>query len=212
MIKAIIFDYDGVIVDSFPVVHEIYLKICGELGKKCTSDFNDFKKIYGYNSREFAKNQGFSEEEVKKADVIYRREIVKINPPLFEGIGKVIKDLKKRYKIILITSSPRFDVTQKLKLYDLYLLFDKIYASDIAGPMKKPKAILDTLESFGLDKNEIIFIGDRTIDFDEAREADIPSKNIFLVDYGWGYDSEKVPKQKFVINRPQDILKAVEDF
>ena len=43
MIKLIIFDYDGVIVDSFVNVHLVYKIICKKLGKQYPEDFKDFK-------------------------------------------------------------------------------------------------------------------------------------------------------------------------
>jgi phosphoglycolate phosphatase len=209
MIKAIIFDYDGVIVDSFPVVHKVYLKICEEIGKKCPEDFDEFRRIYGYDSREFALNSGFSEEDIQSANIIYRKNIVKINPPLFEGIVDVLDILRQKYKIILVSASPRIDVLQKLKFYGIDFAFDKIYASDILGPMKKPQAIKKCLNDFGLNEDEIIFLGDRTIDYDEATEAGISKENILLVDYGWGYDKKKI-RQNFSISKPSDILDVME--
>ncbi len=90
MIKLIIFDYDGVIVDSFPTVHKVYQIICQRLGKKCPLNFEEFKKTYGKTSRNFAKNLEFSEEDIARADLIYREEILKQKPEFFEGIAEVI--------------------------------------------------------------------------------------------------------------------------
>ena len=63
MIKLIIFDYDGVIVDSFLNVHKVYQIACQKLGKQCPSNLDEFRKIYGHNSIEAKKNLGFNKEE-----------------------------------------------------------------------------------------------------------------------------------------------------
>src|SRR3989344_5661408 len=118
MIKTIIFDYDGVIVDSFPSCHKVYMKICKELGKKCPTDFEKFKTIYGYGSKELMNNLNIHGEEVDKANSMYRKEIVKIDSPAFKGISEVIKKLSKSYKLVLISSSPREEVMHKLNKYE----------------------------------------------------------------------------------------------
>lgn len=211
MIKLIIFDYDGVIVDSFPTVHQVYQKICKKLGKDCPSNLQKFKNIYGYNSRDLAKNLGFSEGDLKKADAVYREEIVTMNPALFDGIRDTIGRLKEKYKLVLISSSPRLEVMHKLNNYKISNFFDLIFASDETMPMRKPRAIKESLEKLVIKPAEAIMIGDRTIDFNEAVEAGLPSANILLVDYGWGYDSSKIPeyKPKMIIRKPIDILDAI---
>lgn len=210
MKKAIIFDYDGVIVDSFPSVYKVYLKICRELNKKCPSNLEDFKKIYGYSSRDLLKNLDISGNGVDKANLIYGREIVKIDSPLFNGIKEVVEKLSKKHSLVLISSSPREEVMQKLYRGGLSNKFKLIFASDKLGPMRKPAAIKKTMEELNLNPEEIIMIGDRTIDYDEGFSAGIPSENIIIVNYGWGYDKEKIPKQVFV-ERPLDLLKIIKN-
>ena len=106
MIKAIIFDYDGVILDSFHSLHEVYKIMCKELGKKCPEDIEEFKKLYGYTSKELKKNLGISEgDEDMKSNIIYNREIIKKDHSLFEGMREVINKLKESHKLILIHTS-----------------------------------------------------------------------------------------------------------
>lgn len=211
MIKAIIFDYDGVIVDSFSKVHEVYQTICKKLGKTCPKNFEEFKKIYGYSSRELVKNLGFSEEETKKANSLYKTEILKQDSELFEGIKEVFDELKKSYNLVLISSSPRVEVMKKLEKYKISKKFDLIFASDESAPMRKINAIKETLRQLGVKPFEVIMIGDRTIDYDEGIEAGLESDKIILVEYGWGYDKDKVPKQKILVEKPLDLLKAIKN-
>ena len=55
-IKAIIFDYDGVIVDSFPSVFEVYKIIAAECGGHIPKDLEEFRELYGYDYRECLRN------------------------------------------------------------------------------------------------------------------------------------------------------------
>ena len=77
MVKLIIFDYAGVIVDSFPNVHAVYQIICNKLGRSCSENLEDFKKVYGHSSSGYYSQLGFSEEERIKGNVIFKEEILK---------------------------------------------------------------------------------------------------------------------------------------
>ena len=208
MIKAIIFDYDGVIVDSFQSLHEVYKIICKELGKKCHEDIKEFQKLYGYTSKELKKNLGISEDEDKKANIIYNREIIKKDHTTFDGIKEVINELKKDYNLILISASPRKEVMHKLEKYNLSDKFDLVFASDNLGPMRKVKAIAEAFKKMNLKSDEVIMIGDRTVDYNEGIKAGLKSNHIILVEYGWGYDKDKI-KQKFLVKKPSDLIEAV---
>jgi phosphoglycolate phosphatase len=63
------------------------------------------------------------------------------------------------------------------------------------------------MNDFDLTSDSVLLIGDRLIDYHEAEEAGI--KNIILVEYGWGYDRSKIPKQEVPVNEPKDLLRAV---
>ena len=56
----------------------------------------------------------------------------------------------------------------------------------------------------------MVMVGDRLVDFTTAKECGI--NQIILVEYGWGYDKEKISeyKQIILVHNPKDILVAVE--
>lgn len=208
MIKAIIFDYDGVIVDSFPAVHKTYQAICKKLGKKCPSSLAQFRKTYGKRSKECMHNLGFDTQEVDKANHLYVEEIGKEDTPLFSGILEVIKKLCKEYPLFLISASPRTEIVQKLKNADLNHYFTEIIAGTI-GSMEKVPELRKLLKRQGLKPDEALMIGDRINDYEDAINVGI--KKIILVEYGWGYDKKAIPEhtQKVKVEKPKDILKAI---
>ena len=212
MIKVIIFDYDGVIVDSFPTVHEVYQIICKRLGKDCPSSLNKFKKVYGYHSRELLKNLNFTQEEINKVDRIYRKEILNHIPPLFPGIVDVIMQLHKNYKLIVMSSSPKHDVIKKLEHFSLLKFFNYVLGSEKLGPIRKARPLAGLIRSFGINKDEVLVIGDRIQDYNSAKEAGL--NNVVLVEYGWGYDKKEIPdyKSKLLVKKPLDLLNAVKKF
>jgi phosphoglycolate phosphatase len=213
MIKLIIFDYDGVIVDSFPNVHDVYKIICKKLGKSCPEKLDDFKKVYGHSSSECYSQLNFSEEERIKGNMIFKEEILKKEPKPFDGIIETLKELHKNHKLVVISSSYKEEIEQKLKKLGLLKLFDFILAKEShVGRFKKTESIKKVMCNLAIKSNEILLIGDRNVDFIEGSKAGL--NNILLVDYGWGYDLEEIPeyKQKVLVKNPKSILEAVKKF
>ena len=213
MIKLILFDYDGVIVDSFQNVYEVYSTICKKLGKKFPEGIDEFKKIYGNSSSECYNQLGFSEEERIKGNIIFKEEILKKNPSVFKGIPGLLEELHRTYKLVLLSSSYREEVEQKLTRFGIMRFFDHIIAKENhIRRFEKTEPITSLLKKLGLRKEEALLIGDRNIDFIEGAKAGL--KNILLVDYGWGYDPEPIPeyKPRSIIKKPEDILTAVKKY
>jgi phosphoglycolate phosphatase len=211
-IKLIVFDYDGVIVDSFKNVHEAYKVIAEKMGKICPEDLEEFRKFYGYSYIGLRKRMGIREEENKESEIIYREEMEKQSPEIFDGISKVIENLSGKYKLVLVSSSPKSDIVRMLKEFGITNYFELVIASEELKPFNKTGAFLEVLEKYSLEPEEVIAIGDRNIDYNKGIDAGYKSENIILVEYGWGYDRNKVPDSdsKILVNDSEDILKAVE--
>ncbi|MGH4124713.1 MAG: HAD family hydrolase [Clostridium sp.] len=204
MIKLIIFDYDGVIVDSFPTVYDIYKTIGNKLNVKIPDAIDEFRKSYGANFSECYKNLGMDIDEQKKAMKIFGEEIGNQNPEIFYGIKDVLSWANTYYNLILISSNYTKEVIQKLIKYNIYKYFSFIDGNCTTDKSKKFKLIL---EKYKLKTNEVIVIGDRLSDYSSAIEAKI--EHIILVEYGWGYDRSKYPNNKFVINEPIQLIDAI---
>ena len=214
MIKLIILDYDGVIVDSFQDVHKSYMKTCEKLGVNCPTELKEFKKIYGNSSTECYHKLGFSDEEIIEVNKVYRKESFGRNSIIFEGIEEVLKKLKKEYILIALSSYYRDELQKKLTKLNLTKYFQEIIGreSSVIKRFEKTKTIKEILQRYNLDVSEVLSIGDRTLDFIEGTNAGL--KNILLVDYGWGYDPNQIPeyKKKITINKPIEILNAIKLF
>ena len=205
MIKAIIFDYDGVIVDSFADLHEVYKIMCREVGRECPNDLEEFRKIFGFNYLECYKNLNFSEDDAKMSSEIYVREIRKRSSPLFPGIESVLKYLKDKFTLALISGNNKEAMLRVINGYNLDKYFELI---DASSHFDKSKVLRSVSVKLGLPEDEIVVIGDRRIDVDMAKKAGY--KNVLIVDYGWERHEKPLTDQEIKIEKTEDILKAVE--
>jgi phosphoglycolate phosphatase len=202
--KTIVFDYDGVIIDSFASLYNCYKIICDELGVDFNFDIEEFRKIYGYSYKECYINLGVKKGDYLKASNIYSREIVKQNSEIFDDIIEVLEKLSEKYDLVLISATFLHEVEDKINKYGLNKYFSKIYAVEEVGTSKKT-LIEKFIADRNLDSKNLITIGDRNIDYDTFNE--IGFGEIYIVDYGWGYDPEKIPNKDYSIKEPKDIMK-----
>jgi phosphoglycolate phosphatase len=208
MIKLIIFDYDGVIVDSFPQVYEIYRKMCLELGKPFNYSLAEFKVIYGHSASECYAQLRFTDAEKEQGNLIFKRELGKQQALFFPEIGNVLSELSKKYTLVLVSAGYEHEITEKLTKAKLISFFAGVHGRTVLqSTFKKTEKIKQVLHDFNMAANEVILIGDRNVDYIEGTQAGL--RNIILVDYGWGYDLNLIPSyiQKYKITTPNDLLK-----
>ena len=138
---------------------------------------------------------------------------MKKNVNAFEGIIEIIQELDKSYNMVVISSSPTTVVNKELEKFNLSKYFKEIIGRESTGVKRFEKidAISRVVEKYSSPENTIS-IGDRNVDFIAGSKAGL--KNIILVDYGWGYDLNKIPEynQKMKVNSPKELLIAIKEY
>ena len=174
MKKIIIFDFDGVIVDSFDVAFEVNKLARPTLTKeRCQAKFNGN-----------IADAKYEDEKVREIDFFYEYGERFKNL----GINKDIKDsiikLSKEHKLFIVSSTINSIIEEYLKRHDLLGAFTEILGFDIeTSKVKKFNMIFD---KYDITPNQAIFLTDTFGDIDEAREAKIN----FIVGILGGYQNE----------------------
>jgi len=209
MIKLIIFDYDGVLVDSFPCIYDTYKKICANLGKTIPSTIKGFSVIYDHNFLETYAALGIlTEQEKRRAEDIYIEETAKQDPQVFAGTKEVLENLSKNYELVIISSNYQWEVEKKIQKNSLIKFFSEIIGKADAEVKEfhKGEAMKSIVKQKKLSFDEVVVIGDRDVDFHTAKEVGI--EKVLLVEYGWGY-KKGVSSVPFHIHAPKELIKAI---
>ncbi len=210
MIKAIIFDYDGVIVESANDAFDIYTKIFEELKiENKPKTLKEFKKIYGLTHHELIKNMCIEEKDLNKIDEKFKKETYKIQPKPFPKIKEVLEELHQKYKLVIVSSNFTDHIKDNLKIFGLYNFFDLIKGvEDSSSPFSKDKALTQVINELGLKNEEVVFLGDMEMDCISGKKAKID--NTIPVTYGWDTEEKfKKYNPKILVNSPTEILDVI---
>lgn len=217
-LELAIFDYDGVIADTFADVHASYEVICRELGGKYARSLEEFKRQYraANNHTQLLLNLGITAEKHAQADVIFKRFAASKETLFYEGIMETLTKLHNKMPLVIASSNHKTEIIAKLAEANLLPLFSQIFGCETDGVyFHKQEPIRQSVLRYAHSPDRAVMIGDRDIDFTSARQAGLPAKNVILVDYGWFYDRTAREKEGYClqtrVKKPADILTAVRE-
>lgn len=201
MKDILIFDYDGVFVDSMAVVLNIHNNLCDKYGLDDIKGEEAFKDMFDDNFYKSMVNIGASEQKIKTVISEFENESLKRQDEisLFSGIKPMISELKEQYKIIIVTSASSPVVFNFLKIHQIQHI-DKIIG--IEQERSKVKKILSVKSDY--PENEIYYIGDTKGDMIEGKRA-----GALTIATTWGYHSRerlKTANPDYIVDAPMELV------
>ena len=194
--KLIIFDLDGVLIDSISNMRTALKKT--SLLLDINLDFKIYKKYLGLPFEKIIKKMGIK-KNIKEIKMSYstfsKNNLLKIkikNKHLNE-----LNYLKKKYNFAVFTSKDRSRTKIILKKYKFFKYI--VTSDDVIKGKPYPEGLIKILDKSKNKKNESIYIGDSIYDYKAAK-----SFGIKYLHAKWGY--EKGLKNKFVINEISNFL------
>lgn len=163
-VKAVIFDMDGVLIDSMPYHVKAWQKVFKPLGEEISAEevyaregenwrksTKDFLVMAGYKP-----GNSLIEKVFKQRTKIFK-EIFK--PKMFKGVNSLLGFLKKNnFKLGLVTATPRSDVKRMLPLSVIRLFDTFVCGGDTKKGKPHPDPYLSCLKKLKLKAEEAIVI------------------------------------------------------
>ena len=204
--KAIIFDLDGTLIDSMPLHFKAFKETLREhdvsMGDATLKHFmagstkkvlESIKKVYDF--------QGTVKDVREERRYHYFRILGK-NEIIFPGVRKLLKELKKDYKLAIATGSSRV-ITRYSTDKEFQKMFDFIVTiNDVKKGKPYPDQLLLVARKLRVKPSECLMIGDSTYDIVAAKRAKMDSFGVLS-----GYQTKK----ELLGAGANDVLKSVKE-
>ena len=177
--RVIIFDMDGVIIESVSYMLELNKQ------RFVGSTRKDFEHLFIGNIQEqvrklkriYLKDDISKERDRELREAYTKRKVTDVE--LYEGIAELLSSLASKYKLSINTSAADVNTFAILDRHNIHQYFDKVLTRDLTqSKVEKFKILADY---YGVNPKEMLFITDSLGDVMESHELDIPT---LVVTYG----------------------------
>jgi HAD superfamily hydrolase (TIGR01549 family) len=173
-VRAILFDWDGTLLNSFKACASAYLAMFHTLGIAWTLD--DLDRHYSPDWQQIYRAAGLPHAQWRRADRIWRLHYVHQQCHLMPGARHVLDTLANRFTIGLVTSGDRYRVRRELRRLELTYLFRvRIYAESTHLRKPNPEPLQLALHRLRVEPDSAVYVGDAPQDILMARRAGVRS-------------------------------------
>lgn len=176
MIKAILWDFDGVIVESESLFISLEIEIFKSYG--VTLDPNLASQYLGLKLEEYVDvlvnklKPTLPKDEIIKKILLEIERLYKEGIPLVSHAEEVIRELSKTYTMAIATSRERHLVDNALGRYSLTNCFQEIVSKeDVTRGKPDPEPYLKAIEKLHIDFESLVVVEDAKNGFIAARAA-----------------------------------------
>lgn len=200
----IVFDLDGVIIDSFGVMKVAFDYAFNKVVGSGTPPFEEYKRHMGRKLTEILEIMNLPEAMIEPFITESKRHIQNIK--VYEGIFGVLDSLRQ-YGIGMgiATGKDTERAVDILKHLNLNHYFQLVVGSNaVEKPKPHGQMLKYHLECSRSSQAETLFIGDSLVDLEEGRNAGV---KIAAALWGQGTEAELLSYQPdFLLKSPQEIL------
>jgi len=200
--STLIFDFDGTVADSMGVLFRVYSSLQDQFGLRPLSDA-DIEKMRGMSPQQV---MAFLNVSLFKLPALLLRGRSKYKDFLSDvepipGIPFALIELQKKYQMHVLTSNDRDVVLAFLQVHQLSCFDTVLSERNIFG---KDAALKKMLNQLGIQKGEVLYLGDEVRDVHSCQKAGIDVAAVT-----WGLNTEEIlkdAKPTYLIKTPDDLL------
>lgn len=175
MIKAIFFDFDGVIVESNDIKTNAFAELFKNEGKETVERIIEYhlnnRGVSRYKKIRFIYkhllNRSLSDNEFsafcKNFSTLVLEEVIKAE--FVKGTKEFLEDYRPIYKYFLLSATPQEEIDEIIQKRRLTYFFNAIYGA----PNEKSEAVRDILIRENLNPVQTLYIGDAMSDYLAAK-------------------------------------------
>jgi HAD superfamily hydrolase (TIGR01509 family) len=175
-LAGVIFDWDGVLLDSLGAAFNVYNKIFAKVGTK-TLTRDEYLELQSPNWYEFYVKVGLPTSLWKEVDEEWLRLYEEESPDLHPDALRCLSVLKgSKLKLALVSNGSRLRVEKELARFGLDRFFEAVLFGEKKEELKpSPVMIQKALGALGVEPQDAVYVGDSPADIQAAKNAKVPS-------------------------------------
>jgi phosphoglycolate phosphatase len=200
--NLLLFDFDGVLVDSLDVYEKTVTDCLNAIGQPLTRGREEFLELFEGNFYQSLVDKGVDMKKFEEASVSILAQVNYAAMKPFDAIRPVLRRLKQNHPLVVISSNDTPTIREALRLYDFERIFDDILGSDFM--YSKKEKILYVIRKYSVTLQDIYYIGDTTGDIKEGKEAGVKTVGVT-----WGWHSKALlaaSRPDYLFDTPEDLL------
>jgi len=179
MIKAILFDADGVLINSQKANIALFKNLLTAAGYPTPSDQKVVECFHLPLWQSLEKLTGSKDQaEIKRIWEKVQDRAMR-TPELLEfpeNFERTLESLHKKYKLAIVTSRVRVGIDDMFEIRDIGRLFDVVVTfEDYENPKPHPEPLLTALKKLRTTADEAVYVGDSSTDIEAAQAAGMKS-------------------------------------
>lgn len=200
-VKLVMFDYDGVIVDSLQVFSQSYIAACRENGLQAIATEQDVLALFEHNVYESLRQRGVAAATIDKILASYElRQNARLRElKLFDGMAQALQTISRENKVFIITSNLSAATETVLRAHNVNCVTEVIGADKEKSKIAKIKKIMS-----GFKDLPAFYVGDTKGDMIEGRAA-----GAYTVGVAWGWHSTEqlqAGNAGYLVHTPQELV------
>lgn len=213
MIKAVIFDLDGTLLDTLEDLTDSvnYVLKKHNMPERTTEEIRCFigNGVPTLISRSVQKNTDSETIKICVTEMLeYYGSHAEIKTKPYDGITELLEDLKKQnIATAVVTNKAEIPakILCKAKFGDSFTLVVGDNGIDKLKP--EPDNVFRALKELKINNEEVLYVGDSDVDMVTATRAGLKSVGVT-----WGFRDEEILRKNgadFIINTPNELLDII---
>src|ERR1700741_2564820 len=172
-IRALLFDWDGTLVDSAHLGLAAFEKTLNELGVVFAHDVYEGK--YSPNWYSTYEALGLPKDLWQVADDLWIQHYGEQSAPLIEGVGETLLALQtKDYQLGIVSSGSRSRVSREVEQSVLKDAFSiTICNEDIVNKKPDPEGLVLAMRGMNVEPSQCVYVGDAPEDIEMGQRASV---------------------------------------
>ncbi|MFQ5877786.1 MAG: HAD family hydrolase [Acidobacteriota bacterium] len=205
MIRGIIFDFDGTLIDSYEAIAESLNRVRGSYSLP-PFDLNAVRTMVGHGLEHLIE-RAVSREHVEEGVRLFRETYASICESKSTALPQVRETLealdRRGYQMAIASNKPSYFARDILRALEMDHLFVEVLGpNDVDKPKPDPEMIEIIMMRIGLGPEEVVFVGDMPLDVEAARRAGV---SVYAIPTG------SASRETLLESRPDRLLHRFPD-